>query len=120
MAPSLRRAAAERGYLTSTSATMFSPDSASARLPSLVGIMLRTVPPPDGIFQVWNFSVLGSKRTSVLGLAPDSPYHNTSSLVMAMRRGRVSLLGKAYSLICSVLGSMLPILLAPNSAKNGM
>src|SRR5260370_36762816 len=78
MAPSLRRAAAERGDLTSTSATMFSADSASARLPSLVGIMLRTVPPPDGIFQVWNFSVLGAKRTRVLGLAPDSLYQRTS------------------------------------------
>jgi hypothetical protein len=43
----------------------------------------------------------------------------TSSLVMAIRRGRLSAYGKTYSRICSVFGSMLASLLLPNSAKNG-
>jgi hypothetical protein len=47
-------------------------------LPSRVAIMLRTTPPPEGIAQVWNFSVFGSKRTRVLGLTPDSLYQTTS------------------------------------------
>jgi hypothetical protein len=36
--------------------------------------MLRTTPPPDGIAQVWNVSVDGSKRTNVFGRTPDSLY----------------------------------------------
>ena len=36
--------------------------------------MLRTTPPPPGMTQVWNFSVFGSKRTSVFGLTADSLY----------------------------------------------
>lgn len=40
--------------------------------------MLRTTPPPEGMGQVWNFSVLGSKRTSVLGLVLDSLYQMIS------------------------------------------
>ena len=47
---------------------------AITRLPSLVAIMLRMTWPPDGIAQVWNFSVCGSKRTMVLGRTPDSLY----------------------------------------------
>ena len=38
--------------------------------------MLRTMSPPPGMAQVWNFSVLGSKRTMVFGLAPDSLYQS--------------------------------------------
>ena len=40
--------------------------------------MLRTTPPPDGITQVWNFSVFGLKRTSVFGLTADSLYQISS------------------------------------------
>jgi hypothetical protein len=43
--------------------------------------MFRTTPPPEGIFswlKVWD---LGSKRTSVLGLTPDSLYQTVPSLV---------------------------------------
>ena len=50
------------------------PLSAIAMLPSRVTIMLRTTPPPDGIAQVWNVSVDGSKRTNVFGRTPDSLY----------------------------------------------
>src|SRR6266702_2193294 len=63
--------------LSWTKATRFRPLQAITRLPSGVAIMLRTTPPPDGITQVWNFSVLGSKRTSVFGLTPDSLYQTT-------------------------------------------
>ena len=48
--------------------------SAITMLPSRVVIMLRTTPPPAGIAQVWNFSVLGSKRASVFGFTADSLY----------------------------------------------
>jgi hypothetical protein len=45
-------------------------------LPSRVTLMLRTMSPPPGIAQLWNFSVFGSKRTIVFGLAPDSLYQS--------------------------------------------
>ena len=34
--------------------------------------------PPPGITQLWNFSVFGSKRTTVFGVVPDSLYQMTS------------------------------------------
>src|SRR5437660_8731394 len=44
--------------------------SASHKLPSGPTTMWRTPPPPDGrIGHVWNFSVAGSNRTSMFGLA---------------------------------------------------
>ncbi len=45
-------------------------------LPSGVTSMLRTMSPPPGIAQLWNFSLAGSKRTMVFGLAPDSLYQS--------------------------------------------
>ena len=75
------------GYFTSTSATRLTPLSAMAMLPSRVTIMLRTTPPPEGIVQVWNFSVAGSKRTSVLGRTPASLYQTTPSGVEAIPYG---------------------------------
>ena len=39
-------------YCTSISATLFTPLSAITRLPSFVGIMFRTTPPPEGMVQV--------------------------------------------------------------------
>ena len=42
--------------------------------------MLRTTPPPDGMTQVWNFSVSGSKRTSVFGCTADSLYQMMSPI----------------------------------------
>src|SRR5229473_752225 len=67
--------AALSGLFTATSAMPLTPLQASHKFPSRSAIMLRTTPPPDGITQVWNFSVAGSKRTTVLGLTPDSLYH---------------------------------------------
>src|ERR1700756_3882440 len=124
--------------------------------------MLRTMSPPPGIAQLWNFSVAGSKRTIVFGLAPQSLYHparllksmpkgsdfgplgnghsftapvTRSSLPMnpraksayqimpsgpmARRRGRAAASGNGYSLIASVFGSMVAILLLPNSTSTG-
>src|ERR1700688_1779169 len=49
--------------------------------------MLRTTPPPDGIGFVLKLSDFGSNLTRVLGLTPDSLYHTSSSLVMAMPYG---------------------------------
>src|SRR2546425_10560408 len=51
---------------------------ASTKLPSRVTEVLRTMFPPPGIAQLWNFSVLGSKRTTVFGVVPDSLYQITS------------------------------------------
>ena len=41
--------------------------------------MFLTMPTPEGMAQLWNFSVFGSKRTSVSGLMPDSLYQTMSS-----------------------------------------
>src|SRR5215471_6396208 len=58
----------------STMPTILSALSAIAMFPSRVVIILRTTPPPAGIAHVWNFSVLGSKRTIVFGFTADSLY----------------------------------------------
>src|SRR2546422_1461717 len=49
----------------STSETALTRLLASTKLPSGVTSVLRTILPPPGITQVWNFSVAGSKRTTV-------------------------------------------------------
>src|SRR5207249_3808088 len=64
--------------LISTSDTAFTRLLASTKLPSRVTEVLRTMLPPPGMTQAWNFSVLGSKRTTVFGLVPDSLYQMTS------------------------------------------
>src|SRR6266702_8707521 len=61
-----------------TSVTVFTRLLASTKLPSFVTEVLRTMLPPPGIVQLWNFWVLGSKRTTVFGLASDSLYQMTS------------------------------------------
>src|SRR5262249_399178 len=59
----------------STRAILLTPLSAITMfLPSSVVLMLRTTPPPPGMIQLWNFSVLRSKRTSTFGLIADSTY----------------------------------------------
>ena len=69
-------------FFTSANATLLIPLSAIARFPSFIAIIFRTTPPPDGIVQVWNFSVLGSNRTSVFGFTPDSLYQMMSLYVV--------------------------------------
>ncbi len=51
---------------------------ASTKSPSRVTEVLRTMLPPPGIAQLWNFAVLGSKRTTVFGVDPDSLYQMMS------------------------------------------
>src|SRR5262252_6955698 len=76
--------------------------------PSGVTSMLRTMSPPPGIAQVWNFSVLGSNRTIVFGLANDSLYQS-APLVKTMPYGSdFGPLGEGNSLTLPVLGSSRP------------
>src|SRR5438128_4997893 len=53
---------------------------ASRKLPSLVTDVLRTMLPPPGMAQLWNRVLLGSKRTTVFGVEPDSLYQMISSM----------------------------------------
>jgi hypothetical protein len=57
------------------------PLHAKTSLPSRVVAMLRITPPPEGIVHDPNFSVRGSKRTSVFGFTPDSLYQMASPRV---------------------------------------
>src|SRR5690349_7297693 len=70
-----------------TTPTLFTPLHAIYTRPSTVAAILRTVPPPDGIFVRAIASVLGSKRSSVFGCTPDSLYQIIPSGVMAMPYG---------------------------------
>src|SRR4029077_7126683 len=70
--------AIERYLGSVTKVTVFTRLFASTKLLSGVTEVLRTMLPPPGIVQLWNFSVLGSKRTTVFGLASDSLYQRTS------------------------------------------
>src|SRR5262249_8093040 len=71
-----RQVARNDDYLISTSVTSLTRLLASTGLPSRVTSMLRTMSPPPGMAQVWNFCVCGSNRTPVFGLAKDSLYHS--------------------------------------------
>src|ERR1700688_3301358 len=70
--------AAPDHFSSVTSVMPFTRLLASSQLPSRVTDVLRTMLPPPGIAQLWNFSVLGSKRTTVFGVEPDSLYQMTS------------------------------------------
>jgi len=61
-----------------TSVTALTRLLASTKLPSRVTEVFLTIFPPPGIAQLWNFSVFGSKRTTVFGVVPDSLYQMTS------------------------------------------
>ncbi len=50
--------------------------------------MFRTTPPPEGMGVELKRFVVGSKRTSVLGLTPDSLYQTSPSAVPAIPYGR--------------------------------
>jgi hypothetical protein len=58
--------------------TVFTKLFARTNLPSRVTEVLRTILPPPGIGQLWNFEVFGSKRTIMFGVAFDSLYQMTS------------------------------------------
>src|SRR5665811_611161 len=57
-----------RHFLIVTNVMPFTRLLASTKLPSGVTDVLRTMLPPPGIAQLWNFAVLGSKRTTVFGV----------------------------------------------------
>src|ERR1700674_2436001 len=70
--------------------------------------MLRTMSPPPGIAQLWNFSAFGSKRTIVFGLAKDSLYQS-APLVKTMPYGSdFGPLGDCHSVTLPVLISSRP------------
>src|SRR5262245_47801592 len=98
----------ERAHFTSTSPTSLVRLLASTGFPSRVTSILRTMSPPPGMAQLWNFSVLGSKRTMVLGLAPDSLYH-TASFVKTIPYGSdLGPLGDGHSVTLLVATSSRP------------
>src|SRR5262245_11742949 len=64
--------------------------------------------PPPGITQLWNFSLAGSKRTMVFGLAPDSLYQ-TAPLVKTIPYGSdLGPLGDGHSVTLPVVASRRP------------
>jgi hypothetical protein len=81
---------------------------ASKKLPSRVTEVLRTIFPPPGIAQLWNFSGLGSKRTMVFGFDPDSLYHITSLIAEMPYGSDFGPLGDCHSLALPVAGSSRP------------
>src|SRR5688572_9143425 len=70
--------------------------------------MCRMIPTPDGIAQLWNFSVFGSNRTSASGRCPDSLYQMTSSITSIAYGCDWGPLGDGHSLMSPVFGFNLP------------
>src|SRR5215470_17769322 len=92
----------------STSPTMLRALSAITIFPSRVVIIFRTTPPPAGIAQLWNFSVFGSKRTSVFGLTADSLYQIAPLRNVIPYGCDLAPLGDNHSLISPVFGLSRP------------
>src|SRR6266496_3346103 len=78
---------------------------ASTKLPSRVTEVLRTMFPPPGIAQLWNFSVLGSKRTTVFGVVPGSLYQMVSLIAEIPYGSDFGPLGDFHSVTLPVAGS---------------
>src|SRR5439155_17728179 len=91
-----------------TNVTSFIRLLASRKLPSGVTDVLRTIFPPPGIAQLWNFSVLGSKRTTVLGVDPDSLYQMMSLIAEIPYGSDFGPLGDFHSVTLPVEGSRRP------------
>jgi hypothetical protein len=64
--------------------------------------------PPPGIAQLWNFSVFGSKRTTVLGVEPDSLYQMTSEIAEMPQGSDFGPLGDGHSVTLPVAVSSRP------------
>src|SRR3989441_4864900 len=64
--------------------------------------------PPPGIAQLWNFVVLGSKRTTVFGVVPDSLYQMTSLIAEMPYGSDFGPLGDCHSVTLPVAGSRRP------------
>jgi len=105
---SYRSAARVAGSRISTRVRPATPLAASHMTPSGPTIMCRTTPPPDGITQLWNFSVFVSKRTSVFLSVPDSLYQMMSPIARIPYGSDFFPLGEGHSLVAPVLGSSRP------------
>src|SRR5438309_7396710 len=81
---------------------------ASRKFPSAVTEVFRTMLPPPGIAQLWNFSVLGSKRTTVFGVAPDSLYQMMALIAEIPYGSDFGPLGDCHSVTLPVAGSRRP------------
>src|SRR5262245_43353683 len=91
-----------------TSVTPFVRLLAKTKLPSTVTEVLRTMLPPPGIAQLWNFSVLGSKRTTVFGLVSDSLYQMMSLITEMPYGADLGPLGDCHSATLPLAGSRRP------------
>src|ERR1700676_2171130 len=94
-------------FLIVTSVTPLTRLLASSQLPSRVTEVLRTMLPPPGIAQLWNFSVLGSKRTTVFGVEPDSLYQMISLIAERPLGSDFGPLGDCHWVTLAVGGSRL-------------
>src|SRR5438094_9047432 len=81
---------------------------ASTKSPSRVIEVFLTMLPPPGIAQLWNFVVLGSKRTTVFGVVPDSLYQMTSLIAEMPYGSHFGPLGDCHSVTLPVAGSRRP------------
>src|SRR5439155_25476395 len=91
-----------------TSVTVFTRLFASTKSPSRVTDVLRTMLPPPGSCQLWNFVILGSKRTIVFGVVPDSLYQITSWIAEMPYGSDFGPLGEGHSVTLPVAGSRRP------------
>src|SRR3954471_641821 len=92
----------------STRVTAFTRLFARTKLPSRVTEVLRTMFPPPGMAQLWNFSVRGSKRTTVFGVDPDSLYQITSPIAEMPYGSDFGPLGDSHSVTLPVAVSRRP------------
>src|SRR5262245_16211412 len=77
-------------------------------LPWAVASKWRSTPPPDGIANVWNFSVFGSNRTIVFGRTPDSLYQMMSPICVMAYGSESFPPGDGYSFTWPFFGSKRP------------
>src|SRR5262249_35016888 len=81
---------------------------ASTKSPSRVTEVFRTMLPPPGIVQLWNFAGFGSKRTTVFGVVPDSLYQMMSLMAEIPYGSDFGPLGDGHSVTLPVAGSRRP------------
>src|SRR3989442_56619 len=105
---SVRRSAERRHFEILTRVTALTRLLASTKSPSRVIEVFRTMLPPPGIAQLWNFVVLGSKRTTVFGVVPDSLYQMTSLITEMPYGSDLGPLGDCHSVTLPVAGSRRP------------
>src|SRR5215813_130682 len=87
------RAAALSHFLIVTNVTVFTKLFARTNSPSRVTEVLRTMLPPPGIGQLWNFAVFGSKRRIMFGggirlTVPDDVVNHRNAVGLRLRSAR--------------------------------